>query len=131
MLNLQKRELLSNYYLRIWCALLESLGNSEQIEEFAEFQHHETMCRQICNTLCKLITLMSKEDLGLLQDPVMKYYDACSSHFGKFLKSLLPEQLELVIEASNYVRQFDLQNDSLTEGQKATVHLFQELLIIP
>lgn len=131
MLNLNRRELLSSFYVRIWFALLESLANSEHIEEFAEFQHHETMCRQICNTLCKLITLMSKEDLSQLHEPVTKYYDACSSHFGKFLKSLLPEQLELVIEASDYVRQFDLKNDLFSESQKATIALFQELLVIP
>ena len=131
MLNLKQRELLSNYYIRIWFTLLDSLASSEHIDDFSEFQHHETMCRQICNALCKLITLMTKDDLSQLQEPVMKYYDVCSSHFCKFLKSLLPEQLELVMEASDYIRQLGLPTDSLTQSQKSAIELFQELLVIP
>lgn len=57
--------------------------------------------------------------------------DVCSSHFGKFLKSLLPEQLELVIEASSYIRQLGQPIESLTQSQKSAVELFQELLVIP
>ncbi|EFX85475.1 hypothetical protein DAPPUDRAFT_314210 [Daphnia pulex] len=131
MLNLNHRELLSNNYIRIWFTLLDSLANSEHIDDFSEFQHHETMCRQICNALCKLMTLMTKDDLSQLQEAVMKYYDVCSSQFGKFLKSLLPEQLELVIEASSYIRQLGQPIESLTQSQKSAVELFQELLVIP
>lgn len=131
MLNLQSREMLSNYYIRIWLTLLESLANSEHIDDFAEFQHHETMCRQICNALCKLISLMTKDDLSHLQEAVLKYHDVCSSHFGKFLKSLLPEQLELVIEASDYVKLLGQPVDLLSHSQKSAIELFQELLVIP
>lgn len=131
MLNLQSREMLSNFYIRMWLTLLDTLASSEHIDDFAEFQHHETMCRQICNALCKLMTLMKKDDINQLHEAVMKYYDICSSHFGKFLKSLLPEQLELVLEASNYLRQLVFQVDSLSQNQKSAVELFQELLIIP
>ena len=74
MLNLNHRELLSNNYIRVWFTLLDSLANSEHIDDFSEFQHHETMCRQICNALCKLMTLMTKDDLSQLQEAVMKYY---------------------------------------------------------
>ncbi len=77
------------------------------------------------------MTLMTKDDLSQLQEAVMKYYDVCSSHFGKFLKSLLPEQLELVMEASDYIRQLGLPTDSLTQIQMSAIELFQELLVIP
>lgn len=73
-LNLKHRELLSNNYIKIWYTLLDSLANSENIDDFSEFQHHETMCRQICNAMCKLMTLMTKDDLSQLQEAVMKYY---------------------------------------------------------
>ncbi|KAI9561255.1 hypothetical protein GHT06_012211 [Daphnia sinensis] len=131
MLNVKHRELLSHHYIRIWFTLLDSLANSEHIDDFSEFQHHETMCRQICNALCKLITLITKDDLSQLQEAVMKYYDVFSAQFSKFLKSLLPEQLELVIEASEYMRQLGQPVGSLTQSQKSAVELFQELLIIP
>lgn len=74
---------------------------------------------------------MTKDDLGQLYEALMKYYDVFSSHFGKFLKSLLPDQLELVIEASGYVRQLGLPHGSLTATQKSTLELLQDLLIIP
>uniref|UniRef100_A0A0P6FSH6 HEAT repeat-containing protein 6 n=1 Tax=Daphnia magna TaxID=35525 RepID=A0A0P6FSH6_9CRUS len=74
MLNVKHRELLSHHYIRIWFTLLDSLANSEHIDDFSEFQHHETMCRQICNALCKLMTLITKDDLSQLQEAVMKYY---------------------------------------------------------
>ncbi|KZS17905.1 HEAT repeat-containing protein 6 [Daphnia magna] len=131
MLNVKHRELLSHHYIRIWFTLLDSLANSEHIDDFSEFQHHETMCRQICNALCKLMTLITKDDLSQLQEAVMKYYDVFSAQFSKFLKSLLPEQLELVIEASEYIRQLGQPVGSLTQSQKSAVELFQELLIIP
>jgi len=57
--------------------------------------------------------------------------DVCSSHFGKFLKSLLPEQLEQVIEASNHIRQLGQPIGSLTRSQNSAVELFTELLVIP
>lgn len=56
--------------------------------------------------------------------------DVCSSQFGKFLKSLLPEQLELVIEASTHIRQLG-QPIHLTQSQNSAVELFTELLVIP
>lgn len=130
-LHLRDRELMTNYYMRIWVALLDSLAASEQIEDFSEYQHQNTMCRQICNALCKLITLMTQDDLGQLHEAIMNYYDIFSSHFNQFLKSLLPEQLELVIEAANYVQQLGLSNSSLTYSQRSTIELLQELLVVP
>jgi len=127
MLHLNDRQLLSTNYIRIWISLLDTLATSEQILEFSEFQHHETMCRQICNTLCKLMTLMTKEDLSQLQDILMKYYDVCSEHFSKFLKSLLPDQLELVMEALNYIQQLG-PDSSLSASQQSTLNMFKELL---
>ena len=63
MLNLKHREL--NYYIRIWFTLFDSLTNSEHIiDDFSEFEHHETMCGPICNALCKLVSLMTKDDLS-------------------------------------------------------------------
>lgn len=127
MLHLNNRQLLSTNYMRIWISLLDTLATSEQILEFSEFQHHETMCRQICNTLCKLMILMTKEDLSQLQDIVIKYYDICSEHFSKFLKSLLPDQLELVMEALNYIQQFG-PDSSLSASQQSTLTMLKELL---
>ena len=130
LLYLNHRQILGSHFSRLWLALLDSLATSEQIDDFSEFQHHETMCRSICNTMCKLITLMTKEDLSQLHEVIMKYYDVCSANFSKFLKSLLPEQLELVIEASNYVRLLK-QSSGLLSSQTTTLELFQDLLIIP
>lgn len=131
LLYLNDRQILGNHFIRLWISLLDSLSCSEQIDDFSEFQHHENMCRSICNTMCKLITLMTKEDLNQLEEVVMKYYDVCHSSFTKFLKSLLPDRLELVIEASNYVRQFVQSPALLSKEQKSTLELFQNLLVIP
>lgn len=71
--------------------------------------------------------LMTKEDLSQLQDIVIKYYDICSEHFSKFLKSLLPDQLELVMEALNYIQQFG-PDSSLSASQQSTLTMLKELL---
>lgn len=128
--RLNDRALLSKHFVRIWLALLDALSSSEQIDDFAEFQHHETMCRQICNTCCKLVTLLAKEDLSQLLETLVKYYDVCSSHFGKFLRSLLPDQLELVMEASAHLKQLK-QSGQLSRDQETTLQLLQELVVCP
>lgn len=130
LLYLNHRQILGNHFNRLWIALLDSLATSEQIDDFNEFQHHETMCRSICNTICKLITLLTKEDLGQLNDVIMKYFDVCSANFSKFLKSLLPEQQHLVMEASNYVKLLE-QSSGLLSSQMSTLELFKDLLVIP
>lgn len=129
MLHLNCRQLLSANYTRIWQVLLSCLASCEQIDDFSEFQHHETMCRQICNTLCRMMTLATKEDLSNLHEILIKYYDVCLVHFEKYSKSLLPDQLEMVLEASNYVKQ--AVSPSLTSSQRSALELFNELLRIP
>jgi hypothetical protein len=130
MLHFNSRSLLSTHYIRIWSTLLESLASSEQIEDFAEYQHHERFEAQICNTLCKLVTLMTKEDLSSLNEILVKYYDVCAQCFEKFLKSLLPDQLELMLEASSYVQQLKVLGQH-TPNQQSALDLVTELLKVP
>lgn len=130
LLYLPERDILANYYFRLWGALLETLTNSEHVDDFAEFQHHETMCKQICKSLSKLIALIAKDDLTQLYDIIMQHYDVCSAQFSTFLKSLLPDQVELVIEASNHLKHIQ-QDEQLTSNQSASLQLLRELTCLP
>ena len=130
LLHLHDRNILANYYFRLWGALLETLANSEHVDDFSEFLHHETMCKQICKTLCKLIVFITKDDLRQLNDIIIQHYDVCSAQFSIFLKSLLPDQLELVIEASNHLKHIQ-QDVQLTANQNASLELLRQLIYLP
>lgn len=129
MLHLSSRTLLSKNYFPIWTALLESLASSEQINDFAEYQHHERFEMQICTTICKLITLMTSDDLSTLHEILIKYYDTCGLCFEKFLKSVLPDQLELLLEASTHIQHMNMTTAYyLTPDKKSALNLFNDLL---
>lgn len=72
-----------------------------------------------------MATLLSGEDLAILQDIVVHYFDILKMHVQRVLERLIPERLTTFFTASAFIASLLLQD--ISDEKKQTLKLLSEV----
>lgn len=111
------REGYHNYFVFVWEALLKALENTQNIEDFSEYNHQDHLVDQVCLTLGHLTTLIKPEDFALLKNCTYLYLDLLQHQMRKVLDRLLPEKSSVLLSAATHLRNMPIENYRSEERQ--------------
>lgn len=98
-----KRTHYGSYFIPIWTALLKALENSQHLENFTEYKHRDNLVEQLCLSLGRLTTLLTKDDLIALESTLNLYFDCLKTHMHKVLERMVPEKSTDLSSAACYL----------------------------
>ncbi|XP_043198699.1 HEAT repeat-containing protein 6-like [Amphibalanus amphitrite] len=99
-----KRAVFGDQLPYAWRHLLEALETAQNITDFNEFKHRDTLLRQVCLTLCRVVSLLEPADLAEAADALASHLDTVSAHLARLPSALLPEQSEPLLAAQDNLR---------------------------
>ncbi|KAF5291427.1 hypothetical protein FQR65_LT01738 [Abscondita terminalis] len=121
------RETYGRYYLIIWKSLLNALENTQNIEDFSEYNHQDHLVEQICLTLGHLTNLLVMGDLHLINDSIQLHYDLLAIQMHKVLDRLLPEKSTILLMAGSRLK--DIGNEDLTKDDLVVLNNLYKIFI--
>ncbi|KAK5641733.1 hypothetical protein RI129_010280 [Pyrocoelia pectoralis] len=111
------REGYHNYFAFVWEALLKALENTQNIEDFSEYNHQDHLVDQVCLTLGHLTTLIKPDDFALIKNCTYLYLDLLQQQMRKVLDRLLPEKSSVLLSAATHLRNVSIENYRSEERQ--------------
>ncbi|XP_037073402.1 HEAT repeat-containing protein 6-like [Pollicipes pollicipes] len=91
-------------FLMAWSRMLEALETAQNITDFNEFKHRDTLLRQVCLTLCHLAALLQAADLAQAADALAAHLETVTAHMSRLPSALLPEQSAPLLAARENLR---------------------------
>ncbi|XP_031335231.1 HEAT repeat-containing protein 6-like [Photinus pyralis] len=111
------REGYQNYFVFVWESLLKALENTQNIEDFSEYNHQDHLVDQICLTLGHLTTLLRPEDFALINSSTYLYLDLLQHQMHKVLDRLLPERSAVLLSAATHLRYMHVESYTSEQRQ--------------
>lgn len=121
-----RKEYYGSFYVPLWGTLFKALENSQQIDDFMEYNHRDHLVDQICLTLAHFASLIGKDELLELNEKLLLFMDLVKSSMGKVMDRLLPEKASIILKAASHLQ--SLSDESLSQEEKVALdnllHLF-------
>ena len=113
-----KRAVFGEQLAYAWGHLLEALETAQNITDFNEFKHRDTLLRQICLTLCRVVSLLEPADLAQAADTLAAHLDTVTAHLSRLPSALLPEQSEPLLAAVENLRLLKQNRDGALSAEQ-------------
>ncbi|KAK4874117.1 hypothetical protein RN001_013477 [Aquatica leii] len=121
------KETYGSYFLIIWESLVDALENTQNIEDFSEYNHQDHLVDQICLTLGHLTTLLSKADLSSINSSVQLHYELLVSQMHKVIERLLPEKSTVLLQAAAHLK--TIASEDLTKEQQSVLNCLFKIFV--
>ncbi|XP_021942024.1 HEAT repeat-containing protein 6 isoform X3 [Zootermopsis nevadensis] len=122
------RQQYGSCYISTWTALLNGLDNSQNMEDFSEYQHRDSLLNQICLTLSHLASVATRRDLAPLQDLLTFHLDTLQQHLLRFHERVVPEKAAALAAASNHATSL-LHLSDLTPNENSAAALLTSMFL--
>ncbi|KAK9885381.1 hypothetical protein WA026_010880 [Henosepilachna vigintioctopunctata] len=117
-----RRKFYGVHFVTTWRALLTALENSQNINDYSEYQHRDQLVIQICLTLGHLVTLLENDDLPCLHESLRLFFDTLKSQMKRVNETLIPEQSNKIFSAAVHLKTLGRSNLNI-EGSEALTAL--------
>lgn len=120
------RELYGQHFYIIWASLLKALENTQNVEDFSEYNHRDHLVEQICLAIGHMTTLLTNEDLPHIDDNIILHLDLFKLQMHRVLERVVPEKSSVLLSAATHLNNLILQADMSPE-QKNTVKILLDV----
>jgi len=120
------RDLYGPHFYIIWTSLLKALENTQNVDDFSEYNHRDHLVEQICLTMGHLTTLLTPNDLVHIQDNTLFHLDLLKLQMHRVLERLVPEKSTVLLSAATHLNGLILIKD-LNNEQKQTIKILLDV----
>ncbi|KAF2895184.1 hypothetical protein ILUMI_10984 [Ignelater luminosus] len=120
------REMYGQHFFEIWTSLLKALENTQNVEDFSEYNHRDHLVEQICISVGHMITLLTIEDLTHIHSSIILYLDIFKLQMHRVLERVVPEKSSILLVASNHLNELK-STTNLTLEQKETLQILHDV----
>lgn len=89
--TIPSRENFGGYFIDIWSCLLAALEQSNNLTDFNEYKHRDTLQDQLCSSICHVISVATAEDVVQMKNEVFPLIDITKQNWNRVFNRLLPE----------------------------------------
>lgn len=87
------------HFINIWNCLLMALEQSNNLTDFNEYKHRDTLQDQICMVICHLINLMRLDDVVAMKNELFPLMDITKQNWNRVFNRWLPECQDKILAA--------------------------------
>lgn len=104
----QNRKDYEKYFWTIWNCLLVALEQSNNLTDFNEYKHRDTLQDQLCTAICHLLSLATIEDVAQMKNYLFPLIDVTKQNWDRAINRSPPEYHNQVINACNSIKSLEL-----------------------
>lgn len=117
--TIPSRENFGGHFIKVWSCLLAALEQSNNLTDFNEYKHRDTLQDQLCLSICHVISIATADDLVQMKNEVFPLIDITKQNWNRVWNRWLPECQGKIITASNNLRSITCR----TSEQKNSVEI--------
>lgn len=122
-----KREHFGNFFINIWSCLLVALEQSNNLTDFNEYKHRDTLQDQLCSSLCHIISISTLEDVGSMKNEVFPLIDITKQNWNRVFNRWLPECQGKICTAVNSLKCLEGKTSEQKNSIEILISCFQPL----
>lgn len=107
------------YFLKIWSSLLEALEQSNNMTDYSEYKHRDTLQDQICSSICHFIEIATVDDIVPMKNEVFPLIDITKQNWNRVFNRWLPECQGKIFNASTTLKNINCK----TSEQKNSIEI--------
>lgn len=89
--TIPSRENFASFFIDIWSCLLIALEQSNNLTDFNEYKHRDTLQDQLCTSICHLISVATIDDVVQMKNEVFPLIDITKQNWNRVFNRWLPE----------------------------------------
>lgn len=98
------------HFVDIWSCLLVALEQSNNLTDFNEYKHRDTLQDQLCLSICHLLTITSANDVVQMKNEVFPLVDITKQNWNRVFSRWLPESQGKILSASSSLKKLDCRS---------------------
>jgi hypothetical protein len=102
--TIPSRENFAAFFIDIWSCLLVALEQSNNLTDFNEYKHRDTLQDQLCSSICHILTVAGPEDVKQMKDEVFPLIDITKQNWNRVFNRWLPENQGRVLAAAESLK---------------------------
>lgn len=92
------------HFIEIWMCLLEALEQSNNMTDFIEYKHRDTLQDQICSSICHFLNLATADDVVRMKNEVFPLIDITKQNWNRVYNRWLPECQGKILNATTSLK---------------------------
>ena len=89
--TIPSREKFSGYFFDVWSCLVLALEQSNNLTDFNEYKHRDTLQDQLCSSICHIINVSTVDDVVQMKNVVFPLIDITKQNWNRVYNRWLPE----------------------------------------
>lgn len=89
--TIPSRESFAGFFIDIWSCLLIALEQSNNLTDFNEYKHRDTLQDQLCTSICHLISIATIDDVVQMKNELFPLIDITKQNWNRVFNRWLPE----------------------------------------
>ena len=123
--TIPSRENFSTFFLEIWSCLLVSLEQSNNLTDFNEYKHRDTLQDQLCSSICHLISVATADDVVQMKNEVFPLIDITKQNWNRVFNRWLPECQGKILSAAEKLKSIACKSSEQKNSVEILVSCFQ------
>lgn len=121
------RDHFGNLFISIWSCLLGALEQSNNLTDFNEYKHRDTLQDQLCTSMCHILSISNAEDVGPMKNEVFPLIDITKQNWNRVFNRTLPECQGKILTAVNSLKSLECKSSEQRNSVDILVSCFQPI----
>lgn len=119
------REHFGGYFINIWSCLLVALEQSNNLTDFNEYKHRDTLQDQLCTSICHLLAISTVDDVVQMKNEVFPIIDITKQNWNRVFNRWLPECQGKTLTASSSLKTIECRTSEQKNSVEILISCFQ------
>lgn len=115
------------HFVDIWSCLLVALEQSNNLIDFNEYKHRDTLQDQLCSSMCHIINIATAEDVVQMKNEVFPLIDITKQNWNRVFNRWLPEGQGKILTAAESLKSIACKTSEQKNSVEILVSCFQPI----
>lgn len=125
--TIPNRENFGGFFIEIWCCLLAALEQSNNLTDFNEYKHRDTLQDQLCSSICHILTIATSDDVIPMKNEVFPLIDITKQNWNRVFNRWLPECQGKILTAAESLKNIPCKSSEHKNSVEILVSCFKPL----
>ena len=125
--SIPSRDNFGTFFVDIWSVLLIALEQSNNLTDFNEYKHRDTLQDQLCSSMCHFIAIATVEDVVPMKNQVFPLIDITKQNWNRVFNRWLPECQGKVFNAIESLKNLALKTTEQKNSIEILMSCFQPI----
>lgn len=125
--TIPSRENFGGFFLNIWSCLLVALEQSNNLTDFNEYKHRDTLQDQLCSSICHVISVSTAEDVVQMKNEVFPLIDITKQNWNRVFNRWLPECQGKIFTAATNLKKIESKSSEQRNSVEILISCFQPI----